>query len=111
MKMYEKDYQELKDRVMRLEAEIKFLANELLSFSLQEVDFTTGKKLCELYYRSMSSDLKYISIICAGHIARVYGELIDKEIILEIKQIAHDPKHRYFEAAKIALEDISYTDP
>ena len=88
------------------ETEISEMIKHLLGLSVHEIDFDAAKKLCESYYKSEVFLIKRISIMCAGHIARVYRKLIDLEIIKEINEISKNPSSEFYGVANDALDDI-----
>lgn len=94
------------------EEEIDEMIHHLLGLSLYKIEFRAAKQLCEAYFKSQNKSIKHISILCVGHIARVYKKLVDQVIIEEIKRIGLDLNHEFYSVSNDVLDDIeSYVDP
>ncbi|MDP3641284.1 MAG: hypothetical protein Q8R43_02490, partial [Alphaproteobacteria bacterium] len=52
-------------------SEIEHIVHQLLNACLTIVDKVAAKNLCELYFISTTKEIKHVSILCVGHIARV----------------------------------------
>jgi hypothetical protein len=86
--------------------EISEMVDHLLGLSLYEIDFEAAKKLCRAYFTSEVYEIKRMSILCAGHIVRVYEQMIDEDMVEEIKKIAADPNSDFCGTAQNALWDM-----
>lgn len=86
--------------------EIEHIVHQVLNACLNQIDDIAAKNLCELSFTSSTKEIKHVSILCVGHIARVYKELVDPSIIEEIKKIALDSNHIHFGVANDTLDDI-----
>lgn len=93
------------------EAEVHEMVHHLLSLSLNEIEFNAAKQLCEAYFKSKNTIIKRLSILCVGHIARVYKKLVEPFMIEDIKKIGSNPNDEFYGVANDALDDIeSYVD-
>lgn len=88
------------------QGDIKIIREVILSFAMSEVDFTLIEALCEKFIKSKDEDLKRISIICVGHVARVYQREVNSNITAEIYNIYEDKTHQCWGEADTALDDI-----
>jgi hypothetical protein len=88
MNELENKYNEIEKTIKNHSNEMSELLNTILSYCLDEVDFETANKLCRLYISSSVDNFVYIGIVCAEHITRVYGKLVDNDIIQKIIYIA-----------------------
>lgn len=102
----ELSYEAIKELVSQKSPEIDKLLNAILYYATNDVNFELAQKLCILYYNSPIKELKYISIVCIGHIARVYKKLVDEQILENITKMAFDSHHEFYGVADDTLDDI-----
>lgn len=78
----------------------------ILCTSMNNVSFKLAEKVCERFIRSEDLDIKYLAVVAVGHIARVYGRLINKKILEEITNLYGGKDPVIYGAAKGSLGDI-----
>lgn len=78
----------------------------LLLMSLNPIDFKIAESLCEKYLINEDDSLHYLSLLCIGHIARVYEKLVKKELYNKIIEIYFGDNEKLSHGAESALDDI-----
>ena len=76
---------------------IKYFINELLKYTISEIDFEFANKLCRVCFYSEIYEVKDISILCMGHAACTYGRNLDEDLIQEILNIYNYKNNIYYE--------------
>ncbi len=78
----------------------------LLVMSLNPIDFNIAEKLCEKFIESEDQEIRNLSIMAVGHIARVYKKLVNEKLYQYIKDIYLERKNQFSVTASETLDDI-----
>jgi hypothetical protein len=81
---FEREYNNCVRRTNYIGAETRELLDIIYSISMNEINFEYANKLCRFYIFLGDGTMAGTAIQCAEHIARVYKQLVDIEIIQEI---------------------------
>lgn len=84
----------------------KEIIDAILIMCMNDIDYRLTDKLCSKYFYNRDYYVKRMSIMAVGHIARVYGKLVNKELYEQIVCIYLDKSSQYCELASDALDDI-----
>lgn len=86
--------------------ESQAIVEALLSLAFHDPDWQFVQELLIKYSRSSIPDVRYMAILCFGHITRIHGKL-DKERVMPILKAAlEDPDWRIRGTSEDVLEDI-----
>ena len=102
----ENKFNEIETRVKHVNNEAIELIHHILVYCMNEIDFEYAEKLCRLYVNSTVDNFVYIGMHSAMHVARIYGRLVDKEIIQEIIHIANG--HTRIEYKEDAKDELGW---
>ena len=78
----------------------------LLVMSLNPIDYNLAENLCTTFIESKDYEIKNLSIISIGHIARVYKKLVDETLYNKVKELYFDKESPFSETASDTLDDI-----
>jgi hypothetical protein len=82
------------------------IIQSILAISLNPVDYDLADKLCTKFIESENYNIKNMSIMAVGHIARVYKKLVNEELYKKIQIMYLDQGNPFSGLASDTLDDI-----